>query len=64
MTPTTATTATPTPAQSEASKIIGVIFTLGVAAASIFVKNANHVATASTIISVLEDLLPGLESIL
>lgn len=60
---TTATPA-PTPLQTEASKIIGLLFTLGTAAAAIFVKNANHVGTASTIIGILQDLLPQIEGLL
>ena len=56
---------TPTPApQSEASKILGELFTVGVAAASIFVKNPYHQQTASGIISILNALLPGLEGLL
>jgi len=55
----------PEPApQSEASKIIGLLYTMGVAAAAIFVKNPNHVQTASNIVSVLNAELPSLQSIL
>ena len=54
-----------TPAlQSEASKIVGLIYTLGVAAASIFVKNPAHVQTAGNIVSILNQILPELESLL
>ena len=56
---------TPTPApQSEASKIIGLIYSLGIAAAAIFVKNANHQQTASNIVTVLNAELPNLEGML
>jgi len=56
---------TPTPApQSEAAKIIGELFTVGVAAASIFVKNPSHQQTASNIVAILNALLPGLEGLL
>jgi hypothetical protein len=58
-----ATPAAPAP-QSEASKIIGLLFTLGVAAASVFVKNPNHVATAGTIVNILQSELGNLEALL
>ena len=62
-------TSTPAPVpvtapQTEASKIIGLLFSLGVAAAAIFVKNPNHLQTASNIIAVLQAELPGLEGLL
>jgi len=53
---------TPAP-QSEASKIIGLLFTLGLGAAAIFVKNPNHVATAGNIVTLLQALLPAIESL-
>lgn len=58
--------ANPAPAQpqSEASKIIGMLFTLGVAAAAIFVKNPAHIQTAGNIISILQAELPNIEAIL
>jgi hypothetical protein len=67
--PSAATPAAPAPApaapvQSEASKIIGLLFTAGVGAAAIFVKNPNHQQTAANIITVLQDLLPELEALL
>lgn len=56
---------TPTPApQSEASKIIGLLFSLGTAAAALFIKNPNHVATAGNIINVLSALLPQVEALI
>lgn len=56
---------TPTsPPQSEASKIIGLLFTLGTAAVAIFIKNPNHQQTANSIINVLNGLLPDLENII
>jgi len=58
------TTTTTQPAQSEASKVLGVLFILGTTAASIFIKNQNHVQTASTIINVLYELLPSIEGII
>jgi hypothetical protein len=53
-----------TPVQSEVSKIIGTLFTVGTAAAAIFVKNPNHATTANNIIATLEALLPSLESLI
>jgi hypothetical protein len=53
-----------TPVQSELSKILGLLFTMGTAAAAIFVKNPNHQQTAGSIISVLNQLLPGIEELL
>jgi hypothetical protein len=58
-----ASAATPAP-QSEASKIVGLLYTLGVAAAAIFVKNPNHQQTASAIVTTLNELLPEIESII
>ena len=61
---------TPTPPipvavpQSEASKIFGLIYALGIAAAAIFVKNSAHVQTASNIINVLQAELPNIEGML
>lgn len=63
MTPSPTATTPATPVQSEASTVIGLLFELGVAAAGIFVKNPNHIGTASNIIGVLQALLPQLESI-
>jgi hypothetical protein len=61
---TAAVSPAPAPAQSELSKILGELFTVGVAAASIFVKNPAHQATASSIVQTLAGLLPGLEALL
>ena len=55
------TTATP---QTELSKIIGLLFMMGTAAAAIFVKNPNHQQTASNIIGTLQELLPSIEALL
>lgn len=63
MTPTTPSI-TPAAPQSEASKIIGLLFTVGVGAVSIFVKNPNHLTTAGNILGILEELLPAIESII
>lgn len=59
-----ATTPTPAPPQSEASKIIGLLFTIGTAAAAIFVKNANHQQTAANILQVLAEALPTIEGLI
>ena len=59
-----ATSSTPTPAQTELSKILGLFFSVETAAAAIFVKNPNHQQTASNIISVLQQLLPNLEQLI
>jgi len=61
--PNPSLSASPAP-QSEASKVLGVLFTLGTAAASIFIKNPNHIQTAGTIINVLNELLPSIEEII
>jgi len=61
---TQATPATPAPVQTEASKILGLLFTVSASAAAIFVKNPNHVSTASSIVTVLQSLLPELESLI
>jgi hypothetical protein len=52
------------PAQSEASKIFGLLYTLGIAAAAIFVKNPNHIQTATSIVNVLQAELPNIEGII
>ena len=57
------TTAAPKP-QTELSKLLGLLFTVGTAAAAIFVKNPNHQTTAASIISTLGALLPDLESLI
>jgi hypothetical protein len=59
----TATPATTAP-QTKASKLFGLLFTLGIAAAAIFVKNPNHQTTAENIINVLNAELPNIESII
>ena len=61
-----ATTPIPTPnqPQTDLSKILGLLFMMGTAAAGIFVKNPNHQNTASEIIAVLDSLLPNLESLI
>jgi len=63
MTPATPATPAPPP-QSEISKLLGVIYTLGIGAVAIFVKNPNHLTTATSIVTILEDLLPSLEALL
>lgn len=56
---------TPVPApQSEASKLVGLLYALGVSAAAIFVKNPNHQTTASAIITTLNNLLPNIEALI
>jgi len=50
--------------QSEASKIVGLLFSIGTAAAAIFVKNPNHQETAASIVGVLQQLLPDIESMI
>jgi hypothetical protein len=56
---------TPAPTlQTELSKILGLLFTMGTAAAAIFVKNPNHQQTAANIVNVLTQLLPSLESLI
>lgn len=51
-------------AQSTGSQLLGLLFTLGIEAASIFVKNPNHQATAGAIITALGNILPELESLI
>jgi hypothetical protein len=59
------TTTTPAPgAKATASEIIGLLYTLGVAAATVFVKNPAHVQTAQNIIAILNAELPNIESLL
>lgn len=58
------TSITSTAPQSEVSKIVGLLYTLGISAAGIFVKNSNHVQTANAIVSVLTNLLPEIEALL
>jgi len=58
------TSTTSTAPQSEVSKIVGLLYTLGISAAGIFVKNSNHVQTANAIVSVLTNLLPEIEALL
>lgn len=63
MTPTPTSTATPTPtatapAETELQKILGDLFLIGAAAASVFVKNPASQARAGSIIAILQDLLP------
>jgi hypothetical protein len=55
---------TPAPGQSKASVLLGLLFTLGIDAASIFIKNPNHQNTAGSIITALGNILPELESLL
>ena len=50
--------------QTELSKILGLLFMMGTAAAAIFVKNPNHQSTAASIINTLNSILPDLESFL
>ncbi len=57
------TPVTPAP-QTEASKIVGLLFGVGTAAAAIFVKNPNHQQTAAAIVQVLQALLPEIESLI
>lgn len=49
--------------QIDISQLIGLLFTMGVAAASIFVKNPAHQQTAGSIINVLNSLLPTVEAV-
>lgn len=51
---------TPAP-PTEEQKIVASLFEIGTAAAAFFVKNPNHVQTASTITQILGGLLPDLE---
>lgn len=55
---------TPAPGQSKASVLLGLLFTLGIDAASIFIKNPNHQNTAGSIITALGNILPELEALL
>ena len=57
------TTTTPPP-QTRASRLFGLLYTLGIAAAAIFGKNPNHEGTAENIINVLNAELPNIESII
>lgn len=58
------TTPAASPAVSKQSAIIGLLYTLGVAAAAIFVKVPAHVATAGAIVDVLTAELSNLEALL
>lgn len=54
----------PVSPQSEASKILGLLYVLGITAASIFIKNPAHVQTAGNIVNLLNTVLPDIEGIL
>lgn len=58
------TVVAPTPAQSEASKIISELVVFGITAASIFVKNPATQQHAATIITALSPFLTALEGLL
>lgn len=60
----TAPTPISSPSPSKASEIFGLLYTLGIAAAAIFVKNPAHVQTAGNIISVLNAEIPNINAII
>lgn len=51
-------------APSHKQEIISLLFTVGVAAAALFVKNPAHQEKAANIISILQSLLPQIEQVL
>lgn len=55
--------ATQTNTQSEMSKIMGILYVVGITAAAIFVKNPNHVQTASNILTMLNTELPTIQNL-
>jgi hypothetical protein len=58
------TTVSPAPAQSEASKILGLLFVIGLKAATMFATKTGHAGTAQTILTALEAALPQVEGLL
>lgn len=58
-----ATQGAATPAGSELQEIIGLLFTVGLSAASIFIKNPAHQQKAATIGTLLQQLLPTIETL-
>lgn len=57
------TAPTPSPAPSELQDILESIVTVGIGAASIFIKNPKSQQNAANVINVVQSILPAIEDV-